>query len=68
MVCPNQNDFRREYDRDKVNQRVRSGMRYWGWITAFYDGNAFSAGWSLQARSNILIVKSAKKQAELISL
>ncbi|HKI21559.1 MAG TPA: hypothetical protein VKA15_26935 [Isosphaeraceae bacterium] len=66
--APTEDDYRPEYDRDRVNQRVQTWNQYWGWVTSFYNGNAFSAGWSRQAKASVGVVKSATKQKELTEL
>ena len=68
LYAPTQDDFRSEYKRDRVNQKVQTWNQYWGWVTAFYNGNAFSSGWSKQAKTSVGLVKSEKKQKELIEL
>ena len=63
---PREEDFRPEYDRDRVNRRAQTWEQYWGWVGAFYRGNFLSVGWTKQAEESVAIVRSQATRQELI--
>jgi len=66
--APIEADFRPEYDRDTVNQKVQSWTEYWGWIRQFYAGNFLSEGWTKQGRACVAVVKGKAVRDELIKM
>jgi hypothetical protein len=65
---PDEDDFRREYERDRANQKLQTWIQYWSWVTTFYNGTKLYPGWSSQVRSSVGMVRSKQKQDELIML
>jgi len=65
---PKEADFRPEYDKDQVNQKVQTWNQYSDWIAQFYKGNFASVGWTKQGQACVAPVKSKAVQHELIKL
>jgi hypothetical protein len=55
-------DFRPEYDRDRVNKRVQTWNQYWRWVAGFYKGNAFSEGWTKEVERTVATVNAPIRQ------
>ncbi len=63
---PVEADFRPEYNSDTANQQRQTWNDYFGWVRTFYEGSAFTSGWTAQGKNVISGVRSTVAQQDLV--
>ena len=50
IYAPDEKHFRPRYEEDEQDRKRQLWDKYWRWVEAFYSGNLFIQGWTVECR------------------